>query len=1125
MSSAGAPTTTPATPGGETPKSFAKLHALQELERIAQSRWEAEKVFEANAPADGKKSPKFMTTFPFPYMNGRLHLGHSFTISKCEFAVGYERLKGKVVLFPFGFHCTGMPIKACADKLKAEVDQFGQNFERFVEAAPALEIQPEVQTEGKVDPTKIDKKHGKAAAKNTGLKYQFQIMQQLGVPKEEIHKFADAVHWLYYFPPLTISDLKALGLSVDWRRSFITTDKNPFFDSFVRWQFNTLRKQPLPKVKFGERYTIYSALDGQACMDHDRAAGEGVGVQEYTGIKLEVLMEDLISTPLNERDKVKDVPVGQLLTSQGVLAALKGKKLFMVAATLRPETMYGQTNCYVGIDIDYGIYEARDNEAWICTPRAAKNMAFQGLFPARGEIIKLAALKGLDLIGVPVKAPLAQFSKVYTLPMDGVLATKGTGVVTSVPSDSPDDYITLQDLVKKAAFYNVQPKWVEPFLPPKPIIQTPNLGNLAAATAVQQLNIKSQRDKKELATAKEIVYKEGFYNGVMLVGACQGKPVQEAKPLIKDMLIKGNMAFNYCEPEGLVVSRSGDECIVTLAEQWYMDYGEESWRKLTQEALSKMETYGQETRNAFEKTLDWLGQWACSRSFGLGSRLPWDPKYLIESLSDSTIYMAYYTVSHFLHSNLDGSSPGILKISAADMTDDVWDYILLEGPLPKNSAIPKSDLERMRREFEFFYPMDLRCSGKDLINNHLTFCLYNHTAMFPKDKWPGAMRANGHLLLNSEKMSKSTGNFMSLTDAIQRYGADATRFALADAGDGLEDANFLYKTADDAILKLFTEKELCEEMVAEANAGKLRSGPFTWNDRVFLAEMTRITEQADKAYAGMLFREALKCSYYDLQNAKGEYRKVTTPPSGAAGAGEHYEGLHKDLVLKYVELQTILMSPITPHWSEHLWTTVLKNPTSVIRAKWPEMSQEVDTTILDAAQYVRDLIHKTRAAEELAQRKKAKAKKGPTAPSSAESDSPKTIRFYYASSFPAWQESALAALKSTFDEEKGAFSGKERDAIAAAGLAGDKRVMPFVAMIKKTVEAAGPSAFDRTVSFNEQDTLTQNVDYIRRELASLKISAVEFVAKEGLAAGDDFSDEDIAKAEGALPGVPTYRIV
>ena len=64
--------------------------------------------------------------------------------------------------------------------------------------------------------------------------------------------------------------------------------------------------------------------------------------------------------------------------------------------------------------------------------------------------------------------------------------------------------------------------------------------------------------------------------------------------------------------------------------------------------LAALETYGDEPRRAFEHTLGWLRQWACSRSFGLGTRLPWDPQYLIESLSDSTIYMAFYTVAHLL---------------------------------------------------------------------------------------------------------------------------------------------------------------------------------------------------------------------------------------------------------------------------------------------------------------------------------------------------------------------------------------------------------------------------------------------------------------------------------------------
>ncbi len=114
-------------------------------------------------------------------------------------------------------------------------------------------------------------------------------------------------------------------------------------------------------------------------------------------------------------------------------------------------------------------------------------------------------------------------------------------------------------------------------------------------------------------------------------------------------MVSTKQGFIYNEPESLVISRSGDECVVALCDQWYLDYGEEGWRKLTEKCLSQLNTYGLETRHQFEQTLAWLNQWACARSYGLGSRLPWDPQYLVESLSDSTIYMAYYTVAHLLH--------------------------------------------------------------------------------------------------------------------------------------------------------------------------------------------------------------------------------------------------------------------------------------------------------------------------------------------------------------------------------------------------------------------------------------------------------------------------------------------
>ena len=53
-------------------------------------------------------------------------------------------------------------------------------------------------------------------------------------------------------------------------------------------------------------------------------------------------------------------------------------------------------------------------------------------------------LKGQDIMGVALSAPLTSYPKIYTLPMLTIKDNKGTGVVTSVPSDSPDDYAALR---------------------------------------------------------------------------------------------------------------------------------------------------------------------------------------------------------------------------------------------------------------------------------------------------------------------------------------------------------------------------------------------------------------------------------------------------------------------------------------------------------------------------------------------------------------------------------------------------------------------------------------------------------------------------------------------------------
>lgn len=132
------------------------------------------------------------------------------------------------------------------------------------------------------------------------------------------------------------------------------------------------------------------------------------------------------------------------------------------------------------------------------------------------------------------------------------------------------------DLRKKAEFYKIDPAWAA--IDPVPIVSTPTYGELIAPALVKQLKIQSQKDTQRLAEAKEIAYKEGFYQGTMLVGEFKGLLVSEAKPRVRDRLIEAGLAFGYAEPDKFVKSRSGDECIVALMDQWYLDYGEENWK-------------------------------------------------------------------------------------------------------------------------------------------------------------------------------------------------------------------------------------------------------------------------------------------------------------------------------------------------------------------------------------------------------------------------------------------------------------------------------------------------------------------------------------------------------------------
>nr|GEY86281.1 leucine--tRNA ligase, cytoplasmic-like [Tanacetum cinerariifolium] len=111
-------------------------------------------------------------------------------------------------------------------------------------------------------------------------------------------------------------------------------------------------------------------------------------------------------------------------------------------------------------------------------------------------------------------------------------------------------------------------------------------------------------------------------------------------------------------------------------------------------------------------------------------------------------------------------------------------------------------------------------------------------AIFSEKHWPLGFRCNGHSMLNCQKVSKLIRNFRTLKQAIDDFSTNATRFSLADAGDGMNDANLCLKPL------------------------MLR----------FCIELKKGHEWKRDNYGDYMFREALKSRFYDLQAVRDEYR-------------------------------------------------------------------------------------------------------------------------------------------------------------------------------------------------------------------------------------------------------------
>jgi leucyl-tRNA synthetase len=695
---------------------------------------------------------------------------------------------------------------------------------------------------------------------------QIDTYKLFGAPESEIEKFKkDPKYVAKFWAKRWIEDLKKIGFSIDWRRTFITTQITPTYSQFIQWQYNTLRK--LGCVEQGTHPVIWCTKDKSPTGDHDRLEGEGVSPTEYIIIKFK--FDDCV------------LPCG----------------------TLRPETIFGVTNIWLNPNGYYAKVRV-DDENWILSMDSVEKLSNQ-----LKDVVMIDKLDPKELFGKKCINPITN-KEIPILPSEFVDTGSVTGVVMSVPSHAPYDWTAIKEITEKDNVYGIGKNDLEPLS----LINVPDFGELPAKEMCEKLKINNLKQRDLLDEATKELYKKEFHKGVLnnQCGEYSGKKVSEAKEIIYRDFIEKNVADIFWDCEN-VICRCRTKCIVKILEnQWFLKYSDEKWKTKVRKCIKKLKLYPDETRQNFENTVDWMKDKACTRKTGLGTPLPWDKEWIVETLSDSTIYMAYYTISHILKKN---------DISAEDLTSESFDFIFLgKGKLyeiSKKSGISKKALLEMKNSFEYYYPVDMRISGKDLIQNHFVFYLYHHTALWKSDKWPRAIGINGHVNIEGEKMSKSKGNVIPLKNLIEEFGADLVRINIACSAEDLEDADWRVENVKSYRSRL----EFIYDIARQINkCGSKKSGA----DAFLESRLNRHIKNTTEFFENLKFRSALQHSLFESTNDLKWYIRR----SGGI------KNCNKKAVQKYIETVIKLIAPVVPHFSEEVWS-ILGKRGFVSLSLWP----------------------------------------------------------------------------------------------------------------------------------------------------------------------------------------------
>jgi leucyl-tRNA synthetase len=701
-----------------------------------------------------------------------------------------------------------------------------------------------------------------------------------------IMSFKDPEKVAFYFADKIVNDFKSIGYSVDWTRTFNTGE--PRYNKFVEWQYHKLKERG---VLVKDSHPILWSLEvGQPVGEDDIVDGDTdkVTIVEFTAVKF----------------------------------PFEGG--FIAAASLRPETLFGATNLWVHPE---GIYVRAkvDGEQWVVSREAAEKLRAQGREVELGK-----DFRGRELLARSAENPV-NGRKLPILPAQFVDLDNGTGVVYSVPGHAPYDYQALMDLKGSPRF--------APFVGEIPVIIDVPGYEVPAREIVDSMDVNDQRDPKLEEATKEL-YKTEFYSGLLndKCGKFAGLRVAKAKDRVKDWLINGGKAAVLFETSRKATTRSDNKVVVSvIKDQWFIDYSDPEWKKETSRWLKKMLIFPEKFRKWFLDTVEWLDKRPCARKRGLGTRFPFDKEWVIEPLSDSTIYMAFYTIAH-----------RIKGVDTKKLKPEFFDFVFLgkgtAAGVGKKVGLKAEFLKELREEFLAWYPNDLRHTAPAHISNHLSFFIMHHLAIFPKEHWPRAVTLNEMLIREGVKMSKSKGNVIPLAHVAEKYGSDLYRLYVVSSAD--LDTVVDWRERDVQAVSSRLEKFLDTiEKAGDADEGK--EGPVdTW----FLSKFSLALEKATEYMEEFRFRDAVVEMLFKLLNDVKWLERRSNNPYGTV------KQVAKDWL--------IALAPVVPHSAEEFWKK-LGGEGYASLAPWPKAGS-VDRDALAREEFIRSIIDQVRDVSRLA---------------------------------------------------------------------------------------------------------------------------------------------------------------